>query len=193
MSKKSRKRTQNRSKKQPVKFHSSKGGSAYAFPYLKRGTPLPQIRAAEQDKLAEQEALAFELGAYDDEIEAAHRELDEKVLTPSTSMDFWVSALDTPEDVVARVNNFPEILRQELIHDMLEPTSMSEKSDPRIRAIAGAALWLLLYKNNPICTPTGRQFRKGRPRKCTEAPEDAPKRARPDLTITPEDEERWQE
>ncbi len=192
MSKKSRLRKQKRSKHQPMKFISSNGGSAYAFPYLKRGTPLRQIRAAEQDKLAEQEALAFELGAFDDEIEAEHRALDEHLLTPSTSMDFWVSALDTPEDVVARVNQFPELLRQELIHDMLEPTSMSEKTDPRVRAIAGAALWLLLYKDDPICTPTGRA-RRGRPRKCTEAPEDAPKRARLDLTITPEDEERWQE
>lgn len=192
MSKKSRLRKQKRSKHQPMKFISSRGGSAYAFPYLKRGTPLRQIRSAEQDKLAEQEALAFELGAFDDEIEAEHRALDEDLLTPSTSMDFWVSALDTPEDVVARVNQFPELLRQELIHDMLEPTSMSEKSDPRVRAIAGAALWLLLYKDDPLCTPTGRA-RRGRPRKCTEAPEDAPKRARPDLTITTEDEERWQE
>lgn len=192
MSKKSRLRKQKRSKHQPMKFISSRGGSAYAFPYLKRGTPLRQIRSAEQDKLAEQEALAFELGAFDDEIEAEHRALDEDLLTPSTSMDFWVSALDTPEDVVARVNQFPDLLRHELIHDMLEPTSMSEKSDPRVRAIAGAALWLLLYKDDPLCTPTGRA-RRGRPRKCTEAPEDAPKRARPDLTITPEDEERWQE
>lgn len=185
MSKKSVKRKQNRAKNNPVKLHSTKGNSTFGSRFTRGGTPISQIRAAERDRITEQEAAAFEMGLPEDQydrMEEEHRAYDEFLTRPQTTGDFWIGEIDTPEDVIKRLRRFPEVLQLEIIHDDLEQivVSTDPKVSMRLRTLAGTVVYLILFASNPLCTPTGRKRRVGRPRK--QQDENAPAELSPDLT-----------
>ena len=185
MSKKSVKRKQNRAKNNPVKLHSTKGNSTFGSRFTRGGTPMSQIRAAERDRIMEQEAAAFEMGLPEDQFESVkeeHRAFDEFMTRPQTTGDFWIAEIDSPEDVIKRLRRFPEVLQLEIIHDELEQivVSTDPKVSMRLRTLAGTVVYLILFASNPLCTPTGRKRRAGRPRK--QQDENAPADLSPDLT-----------
>lgn len=189
MSKKSVKRKQNRAKNNPVKLHSA-NRSAFGSRFTRGGTPISQLRAAERDRITEQENAAFEMGLPEDQfdrMEEEHRARDEFLIRPLTTGDFWIGEIDTPDDVIKRLKRFPEVLQLEIIHEELEQIVISTNSDVtmRLRTLAATVVYLILFASNPICTPTGRKRRAGRPRK--QQDENAPAELSPDPIDETED------
>ncbi|MGM9609619.1 MAG: hypothetical protein ACI3XE_05300 [Eubacteriales bacterium] len=119
------------------------------------------------------------LGLPEDEIERYCRERDEKdaAMMEETLFDFWVSELDTPEDIVKRYFAIPEAYRAEIMEYALKPLCQNS-NNPETQKLATVATYMIEHGVSAV-TPSEEPKPSER------------KRKRPNLTITPEDEERW--